>query len=96
MKKPCLDQTLSSQERRVSENPFEARAGNQPNAGVLSQSPSSNHALSSLPKVPSRSVINALCLSQSAFSNFALYVIILENTEHSKQFKTGVQKPYPV
>ena len=55
----------------------EARAGNQPYAGVLSQSASSNHALSWLPKVPSRSWLrkNALCLSQSAFSNFALYVI---------------------
>ena len=44
MKKTCLDQT---QKRCVSEipfqNPFEAR--NQLNAGVLSQSASSNHAL---------------------------------------------------
>ena len=44
LKQPCLDQT---QKRCVSEipfqNPFEAR--NQLNAGVLSQSASSNHAL---------------------------------------------------
>ena len=56
-------------------SPFDFRAV------VLSQSASSNHAPSWLPKVPSWSWLrkNALCLSQSAFNNFALYVINVDS-----------------
>jgi len=42
---------------------------------TYNQSASSNHALSWLPKVASWLRKNVLCLSQSAFSNFALDVI---------------------
>ena len=73
VKQPCLDQT---QKRCVSEipfqNPFESE--NQLNAGVLSQSASSNHAL-----LITKSALvikkNALFLRQSAFSNFAPHMI---------------------
>ena len=62
------------------QTPFEP--GNQFNGGVLSQSASSNHAL--LIKE------NALCLSQSAFSNFTLHVIIVENTRLRLVFSTSL------
>ena len=63
------------------QNPFEA--GNQLDAGVHSQS----HQVimpSWLPKVPSWLRKNALCLSQSAFSNSAPYVIKFENNWERK------------
>ena len=66
--------------RLVSEIPFQnpLEGGNQFNAGVLSQSASSNHTL-----LITKSALllrkNALCLSQSAFSNFVLHVITKVN-----------------
>ena len=75
MKQPCLDQTPGTQKQRVSEffqNLLEV--GNLLNAGMLSQTASSNHAL-----LITKSALvikkNALCLSQPAFSKFALHVI---------------------
>ena len=72
-KEPRLDQT---QKQCVSEIPFQNpfEAGDQLNAGTLSQSASSNHAFLI---IRSALVIkkNAICLSQAAFSNFAPYVI---------------------
>jgi len=60
-------------------------AGNQLNAGILSQSASSNHALY-ITKSAVMIKKNALCLSQSAFGNFALYVIIIGNTQSLSPF----------
>ena len=67
-KQLCVDQT---QKRCVSET---VRRGKPTYAGVLSQSASRNHAL-----LITKSALvikkNALCLSQPAFSKFALHVI---------------------
>ena len=65
----------SNSEAKSFWNPSEA--GNQLNAGVLSQSASRNHALLITKSALMIKKKNALCLSQSAFSNFALYVITM-------------------
>ena len=72
----------------VSEIPFQTpfEVGNQFNAGALSQSASSNHAL--LIKK------NALCLSQSALSNFALHVITVVINIYNFLDVIGVKLPY--
>ena len=73
----CLWIKLRCDSEIPCQNLFEA--GNQLNAGALSQSPSGNHALL-ITKVPLwLRKTNALCLSQSTFSNFALYVITEKN-----------------